>query len=69
MITSSAPTGAISPSATRMLRRDLDRGLVRGDLDERIVFVHLLTLDHQPAGDLTFREAFAEIRKLESVCH
>ncbi len=50
-------------------RWDLDRRLVGLDLDERVVLVNLLALDDEPAGDLAFSEALAEIRELECVGH
>ena len=50
-------------------RRDLDRGLVRLNLDERFVLAHLLTFSHEPARDLALGEALAEIRELERVRH
>jgi hypothetical protein len=53
----------------RSRRGDLDRRLIRLDLDERVVLRHLLAFRDQPARHLTLREAFAEIRQLELVRH
>ena len=53
----------------RRRRRDLDRRLVGLDLDERLVLRHLVPLGDEPAGDLAFGQALAEIRKLELVRH
>ena len=70
MTTSVAPTGASSfedenPQHGSCKRRgDLDRRLVRLDLDQRLVLADLLTLRHEPACDPRLREAFAEIREL-----
>ena len=50
-------------------RRDLDRRLVGLDLDERLVLGDLVALGHEPAGDLAFGQALAEIGKLELVRH
>ena len=50
-------------------RRDLDRRLVRLDLDERVVLGYLLALRHEPASDLPLGQALAEIRKLKLVGH
>ena len=50
-------------------RRDLDRGLVGLDLDERVVLGELLPLGHEPAGDLALGEALAEVRQFELVRH
>ena len=50
-------------------RRDLDRRLVRLDLDERLVLGDLVPLGHEPAGDLAFGQALAEVGKLELVRH
>ena len=50
-------------------RRDLDRRLVGRDLDERVVLRDLLALLHEPARDLAFGEALAEIGQLELVGH
>ena len=48
---------------------DLDRRLVRLDLDERVVLGDLLSLGDEPAGDLTFGQTLAEVGKLELVRH
>ena len=50
-------------------RGDLDRRLVRLDLDERLVLGDLVAHGHEPAGDLAFGQALAEIGKLELVRH
>ncbi len=50
-------------------RRDLDRRLVRLDLDERLVLGHLVADRDEPAGDLSLRQPLAEIRQLELVRH
>ncbi len=50
-------------------RGNLDRGLVRLDLDERLVLGHLVSLRYQPARDLAFGQALAEVGKLELVRH
>ena len=50
-------------------RRDLDRRLVGLDLDERLVLRDLLALGDEPARDLAFRQALAEVRQLELVGH
>src|SRR5439155_18579744 len=50
-------------------RRDLDRRLVGLDLDERIVLRVLLSLGHEPAGDFSLREPFAEVGQLQLVRH
>jgi hypothetical protein len=50
-------------------RRNLDRRLVRLDLDERIVFADLLALGDQPARDLPFGQPLAEVRQLELIGH
>jgi len=53
----------------RIRGRDLDRRLVRLDLDERIVFRDLLSLGDEPACDLALGEALSQIGKLEGVRH
>ena len=50
-------------------RGDLDRRLVRLDLDERLVLGDLVALGHEPASDLTFGQALAEVGELELVRH
>ena len=50
-------------------RRDLDRRLVRLDLDERIALGDHISLSHEPAGDLALGEALPEPRQLELVRH
>ncbi len=50
-------------------RRDLHGRLVRLHLDQRVVLGDLRALCHEPARDLAFGEALAEIRKLELVRH
>ena len=50
-------------------RRDLDRRLVGLDLDERVVFGELLSLDDEPARDLALGQALAEVGQLELVRH
>ena len=50
-------------------RGDLDRRLVRLDLDERVVLGDLLPLLHEPAGDLALGQALAQVGQLELVGH
>ena len=50
-------------------RGDLDRRLVRRDLDERVVFGDLLAHVHEPARDLALGQALTEIGQLELVRH
>ena len=50
-------------------RRDLDRRLVGLDLDERVVLGDLLPLGDEPACDLAFGQALAEVGQLELVGH
>ena len=50
-------------------RRDLDGRLVGLDLDERLVLGDLVALGDEPAGDLAFGQALAEVGKLELVRH
>src|SRR5205807_1528563 len=50
-------------------RRDLDRRLVGLHLDERVILGDLLAFLDEPARDLAFRQALAEIRELELVRH
>src|SRR4029453_340597 len=50
-------------------RGDLDRRLVGLDLDERLVLGDLVPFGHEPAGDLAFGQALAEVGKLELVSH
>ena len=50
-------------------RRDLDRRLVRRDLDERRIFGDVLALLDEPAGDLALGQALAEVGQLELVGH
>src|SRR5262249_3703668 len=54
---------------SRRRRRDLDRRLVRLHLDERVVLGDLLPLAHEPARDLAFGQALAQVGKLELVGH
>ncbi len=53
----------------RRRRGDLDRRLVRLDLDERLVLGDLVALGHEPAGDLAFGQALAQVGELELVRH
>ena len=69
MSTSSVPTGAISPSGTKILSTvpaygdgNLDGRLVGLDLDERIVLGDLLPLGDEPARHLALRESLARGR-------
>jgi hypothetical protein len=48
---------------------DLDCGLVRLDLDERVVLGHDLSLCDEPAGDLPLRQTLAQVGQLELVRH
>ena len=50
-------------------RGDFDRRLVRLNLDERIILRDLLALGHEPARNLAFRQALAEVGELELVRH
>ena len=50
-------------------RRDLDGRLVGGDLDERRVLGDVLALLDEPARDLAFGQALAEVGQLELVGH
>ena len=50
-------------------RRDLDRGLVRGDLNERVVLGQFLPLGDEPARDLSLGQRFAQVGQLELVGH
>ena len=50
-------------------RGDLDRRLVGLHLDERLILVHLVALGDEPAGDLGLGEAFSQVRQLELVGH
>ena len=74
--TSTVPTGTTSPAATRIRgdrtggrRLNLDRRLVRLDLDERIVLGDLVALGDQPARDLALGQSLAEIGEPEGVGH
>ena len=49
--------------------RDLDRGLVGRDLDERVVLGELLALRDEPAGDLALGQPFTQVGQLELVRH
>src|SRR5881398_376735 len=50
-------------------RGDLHGRLVRLDLHERVVLCDLLPLGDEPAGDLAFGEALAQIGQLQRVRH
>ena len=50
-------------------RGDLDRRLVGLHLDERLILVHLVALGDEPAGDLGLGEALAEVGEPELVRH
>ncbi len=50
-------------------RRDLDRRLVRLDLDERLILGDLVAHGDEPAGDLALGQPLAEIGQLELVGH
>ena len=76
MTTSTVPTGTTLAlldedlrDLARRRRGDLDRRLVRLDLDERLVLGDLVAHRHEPARDLALGQALAEIGKLELVRH
>ena len=50
-------------------RADLDRCLVRLDLDDRLVLDDGIALAHEPARDLALGQALAQIRQRERVRH
>ena len=47
--------------------RDLDAGLVRHDLDQRLVLLHGVARFHQPAHDLALGHAFADVGQLHVI--
>ena len=50
-------------------RADLDRRLVGLNLHDRLVLRHLVALVYEPARDLAFDEALAQVRQRERVRH
>src|SRR5207244_9388275 len=49
--------------------RDLDRHLVRHDLDDRVVLPDGVPLLHEPLHDLTFADALPDVGELELAGH
>ena len=50
-------------------RRDFHDSLIRFDLNQWLVWAHLVTLLHQPAYDLTLVNAFTNVREAKFQCH